>query len=118
MSFFKKAFKIFHPIESKLFGLDKKKKSAAPVSTEETPEQMQARLDQLGKDYGNVDTETQQGAEDRAKAAGTYAPTTAFKESLGAEAGAAARQEKGKISAQANALRRKLKQPESPFGTF
>lgn len=103
-------------IGNKLFADKKKKGPLGP--TEETPEQLQARLDQELLDYGDIDKNAYEGAEKRSQEGGTYAPTTAFKESLEAESGAAARQLKGAAQDRVNALRRRLKQPESPFGTI
>src|ERR1700675_1512067 len=110
MSFFKSMKKWMLPgIGGKILGnkLFKDKKKPGVVDTSETPEQVQARYEQELHDYGDIDSSSQQGAVDRAKAAGTYAPTTAFKEQSQAEAGAAGRQLKGAAEARIAALKKR-----------
>lgn len=65
------------------------------MDTSERPEDIQQQYEDELKNYSGIDTRTQEGAVSRAKTAGTYAPTSAFKEQAAAEADAAARQLKG-----------------------
>lgn len=89
MSFFKSLVKVVHPL-SRLFLKDKKKGPAGPGGP--TPEDIQKQYEDELKNYSGIATRTQEGAIERAKRAGTYAPTSAFKEQAAAEAGAAQRQ--------------------------
>lgn len=114
--FFKKVFKITNPLESKIFGLDKKKKSG-PVSTEETPAQLEARLTAEQHSYANAPADALAGAQDRAKQAGTYSDSAAFQTALQAEAGAAARQNQYTSLQRQNAILSKLGRPTLPVGT-
>lgn len=103
-SFFKKIIKVVHPL-SRLFLKDKKK--AAPGDPGERPEDIQQQYEDELKSYGGIDERTSSGAIERAKTAGTYAPTAAFKEQAAAESGAAARQLKGESQAKVEALKKR-----------
>lgn len=103
MSFFKSLVRVVHPL-SRLFLKDKKK---GVVDTSEKPEDIQKQYEDEMKSYSGIHDRTAQGAIDRAKAAGTYAPTSAFKETAAAEAGAAERQLKGESEAKVADLKKR-----------
>jgi hypothetical protein len=111
MSWWKKALHIIDP-GSRLIVKDNKK--AGPAAA--TPEDYQGELNAETSKYSQIAPDAQQGAIDRAKLAGTYSNSTAFKEQAAAESDAATRQNQSAAQARANALRVKLNQPIVPPG--
>lgn len=111
--FFKKAFKIFHPVEAKMFGIGGKKDDGGQgFMNLGSSKAHQQDLDSAMADYQNIPTAIRDQYTAASKKAGTFANTNEFNSGLNSEVNAGVRGARVNAVARINAIKKSLGQAE------